>query len=146
MKNAEKSLQSYINSEKEEESDFQKFIKNINQNKIREDKEKFLLFLRLLISISKHQHRFEQFFDKIEKILATQINECFGHPKFSELPVSSIYRIIERSSEENVDINLLVDFILKSSTTFFTLFKFVDFQRLTEDKIECLFNSFDTFI
>lgn len=69
MKNAEESLQSYIDSEKEEESDFQKFIKNINQNKIREDKEKFLLFLRLLISISKHQHRFEQFFDKIEKIL-----------------------------------------------------------------------------
>ncbi|KAK8837309.1 hypothetical protein M9Y10_036740 [Tritrichomonas musculus] len=117
---------------------FTRELDNIGINELFNDLDNTI---QILLDSKSVDNEFEtKLTDKIEKILATQINECFEHPKFSELPVSSIYRIIERSSEENVDINLLVDFILKSSTTFFTLFKFVDFQRLTEDKIECLFN------
>lgn len=70
MKTVEESLQNYINPENEdEESDFSKFSKMIDGNKIREDKNKLIPFLHLLISISKHQHRCKHFFDKIEKIL-----------------------------------------------------------------------------
>ena len=57
-------------------------------------------------------------------------------PTFSNLPISSIYRIFEGINEDGVNFDLLIDFIIESIENRFILFEFVDFQKLTEKKIE----------
>lgn len=78
--------------------------------------------------------------NKIVNILTNRVNECIENQKFNELPVSIIYQIIDESNKEDVNLNSLVDFILMSADNRFTLLKFVELHKLTEDKIEKIFH------
>ena len=82
---------------------------------------------------------------KIENIIKTRLNECMKNAKFKEVPIPTIYRIIESSitSEvERIDVNELLNFIIESASTRFILFKFVELHRLSKDKV----NEFMKFI
>lgn len=72
---------------------------------------------------------------QIENFLIERINECIENAKFSELPVPTICRILDQSKGK-FDHNLLVDFILESVETRFVLLKFVELQKLTDEKVE----------
>lgn len=99
--------------------------------------------IQFLIDSQKvNDHMETKVTSKIESFLKEQINECIKNDKFRELPISTLYRIID-ISKEKVDNNLLVDFILKSDSSHFILLKFVELQKLTEKKIEELINFFD---
>ena len=72
---------------------------------------------------------------KIESILKTRINECLSNPKFKELSNSTIFRILEGSKEE-IDHNLLIEFIIESASTRFVMFKFIEIDKLRYDKFQ----------
>lgn len=71
----------------------------------------------------------------IEQLLTSKIDECFTNDKFSELPISVIYRIVSKSSKEKIDNNKLFDFIKKSISKYCVLFQFIDLQKLSEDRL-----------
>ena len=53
---------------------------------------------------------------KIENIIKTRVNECLKNDKFKEVPIPTIYRIIDsviRKDRERVDVNNLLDFIIR---------------------------------
>ena len=72
----------------------------------------------------------------IENLLTNKINECLSNEKFSELPISKIYRIVEQSYSKNgIKSDKLIDFIKKSISQFCVLFRFVDVEQLSEDRL-----------
>lgn len=72
---------------------------------------------------------------KIENFLVERVNDCFNNLKFNKLPMSTICRIFDKS-KEIVSHDLLVDFILKSATTRFILFKYVELHKMKDDKVK----------
>ena len=72
---------------------------------------------------------------KIENFLKERINECIKNSKFKELPLPTIFRILDQG-KENVDQNLLVDFICESANTRSILLKFVEIDKLEDKKVE----------
>lgn len=72
----------------------------------------------------------------MENLLTSKIDECFMSEKFSSLPISVIYRIIEKSSNKRISCDKLFDFIKKNVSKFCVLFSFVDLQRLSESRLE----------
>ena len=92
--------------------------------------------IQILIDLETSKKRLEtKLMNKIENFLKEQINECIVSAKFGELPVSTIYRIIDQSKEK-VDHDLLVDFILESIESRFIMFKFIKPNKLREDKVD----------
>ena len=79
---------------------------------------------------------------RIENFLRTRINECLSNAKFKKLPTSTIFRILYETKEQ-IDQNLLLEFILESATTRFILFKLVEFDKLSEDKVNRFLEFFD---
>ena len=112
-----------------------------NQDKLLETASKDLnLSIQILIDTESTSNEDKtDLVSKIENILRSQINLCIENQKFGSLQVPTIYRIIEGSDKEIIDHTLLLDFILKSVDTRFTLFKFVELQKLKEEKIEEFF-------
>ena len=80
---------------------------------------------------------------KAENFLSDRINECFENRKFSELSAPTIYRIVNGSKEENINYNLLVDFIINSIDTRFTLLRLIKLEKLTDDKLDEFINFLD---
>ena len=72
---------------------------------------------------------------QIETFLSTRINKCIENSNFEKLPISTIYRIIEKSNKKVINHNALLDFIISSIETRFILFKFVEFHKIEEHKI-----------
>lgn len=62
-------LVKYIENQDSYNDDFAKLIEIINNSTIKSDKKELEYFLRLLICISDNHHRYNGFFDKIEKII-----------------------------------------------------------------------------
>lgn len=62
----------------------------------------------------------------IEKMLTRKINECLTNEKFSELPISIIYRIVELGTKNGMENDKLFNFIKKSFQKFYVLFQFVE--------------------
>lgn len=69
---------------------------------------------------------------EMEKMLASKINECLTNEKFSELPISNIFRIIKLNSNKKIDNDKLLNFIKKSLKEFCVLFKFIEIDKLSE--------------
>lgn len=76
---------------------------------------------------------------EIEELLTNNINECLKNDKFIELPISTVYRIIEQSSKLKTESDALFDFIKKSLKNFCILFRFLDISKLSEDRFSELY-------
>lgn len=74
--------------------------------------------------------------DEIENLLSSKINECFSNEKFKELPIQIIYRVIKKSSPDEINSNKLFDIIMKSLNKFCILFPFLDLQKLSDDRLD----------
>ena len=73
--------------------------------------------------------------NEIENTLTNKINECLSKEKFKELPIEIIYRVIEKSSPDEINSNKLYDMIVKSLSKFYVLFKFLELQKLSDDRL-----------
>ena len=67
---------------------------------------------------------------KIETFLSERMNESLSNKHFCRLPVSTIYRILEKSDKKFVNINVLTDFIFESIESRFVLLKFVKLHKI----------------
>lgn len=67
----------------------------------------------------------------MEDILCNNIEKCFLNQNFNNLPITQIYRIIEKSGEE-INSNFLYDFIKKSFENRYILFRFMKIQKLSD--------------
>lgn len=72
---------------------------------------------------------------KIENFLSENINVCIENSKFKELPIPTIARILDQS-KENVNHNLLLDFILESAShpSIFLIFNMNQKTNLNKNK------------
>lgn len=103
--------------------------------------KEFFNDLNILIQMLQNLNTFKvkietSLINKIENALSSRINECFKNPKFSHLPVSTIYKILSVTDKEDLNANLLVDFIADSVDSLFVLFDFVEIQKVPTDKLE----------
>lgn len=74
--------------------------------------------------------------EEIESLLIIRLDECFSNERFSELPISNLYRIIEKKSTIEINSNKLFDFIKKSISKFCVLFRFLKLQQLSDERLE----------
>lgn len=95
--------------------------------------------IQMLIDSNEENDFESKLTSQIEDFLTKRIDECFSSQQFSNLPVSTLYRIIEKA-QQNVNHNLLIDFILETAEERFTLFLLVDYKKLTEEKRQKLFD------
>ena len=92
--------------------------------------------IQLLLNSESTDNNFEtKLTSKIEIFLSDRINELIKNRKFSELPVTTIFRILDRSNKEQINVNLLFNFILESVETRFIMLKFVKLHKLTDDNV-----------
>ncbi|WP_334089839.1 coiled-coil domain-containing protein, partial [Helicobacter typhlonius] len=95
--------------------------------------------IQILLDETEKSNEETEIVSQIENILKTRVNECMKNDKFKELPIPTIYRIIEsaiKSSREKFDVNNLLDFIIESTENRFILFRFVELDRLSKDKLD----------
>ena len=74
--------------EEEEEENYQRLLENIKKQSIQESKEELVLFLRLLLNIFNHHHRYPSFSTKFFKILdflSETIKQIFTNIEIFEL-------------------------------------------------------------
>ena len=94
----------------------------------------------------KTSEKIQQLIDKcsinIEEILQQKFNECLKNDNFSNLPISTIYRIIEGSDKEKIDHDLLLEFINQSIEERCPLFTFIKLSKLSDDKFKSLYDDF----
>lgn len=76
---------------------------------------------------------------QFEQFMINKINDCLQNENFQKIPVSFIYKIIEKCEEKEISSDLLFDFIKKSPENHFVLFKFIKFQDLSKEKFEELY-------
>lgn len=77
---------------------------------------------------------------QMEELLTSRIEDTIQNEKFALLPISIIYRIIEKSSKINSD--LLFNFISKSITKYFVLLPFLDTETLSENQLERMIDAY----
>ena len=80
----------------------------------------------------------DNFSEEMEELLIEHINEFLEKDNISQLPVSVIYRIIEKSRKEDISSDLLYEFICKSVETRYVLFTFVEVEKLREEHFDAL--------
>lgn len=78
----------------------------------------------------------------MEEKLTENICECFLNEKFIDLPISIIFRIVEKCFQKQILNNELYDFIIKSIPKLCVLFQFLDLQIISEDRLYNLCNIF----
>lgn len=81
---------------------------------------------------------------EMEDVLVTKIDECLQNDKFKELPIPFIYRIIEKSSKNEMSTDKLYDFIKESVSRFYLLFSFVSLESLSDDRLDDLFSIYES--
>lgn len=81
---------------------------------------------------------------EMEDVLVAKIDECFQNDKFKELPIPFIYRIIEKSSKNEMSTDKLYDFIKESISRFYLLFSFVSLESLSDDRLDDLFSIYES--
>lgn len=79
---------------------------------------------------------YDQISSEMEACLSENINKCIQNDKFQKLPISIIYRIFEKSSPEKINHDMLYEFISKSIKNRHVLFRFIDLQKLSNDKFD----------
>lgn len=74
----------------------------------------------------------------IEEILSKNIKQCIQNPKFWQIPIEIIYRIIARSDKKSISADTLYDFILKSIDERYILLSFLSLSDLSIDRLKNL--------
>lgn len=74
----------------------------------------------------------------IEDIFVNKVNECFHNKLFDKVPISVIYRIIEKSNENEIDNDSLFEFINHSIGNRFILFQFLKVSKLSDSSFKTL--------
>ena len=96
-----------------------------------------------LIDMIQHENQIQQANHKpeieikpdIEEVLRNKLDECLSNDKFAELPIATIYRIIEKCTKKIMISDKLFDFITKSISKFHILFQFIEAEQLSEDRL-----------
>lgn len=83
---------------------------------------------------------------QMQYYLIENINECLKSLIFEKLPISMIYQTIEKVNRDQIQNDLLYDFIFKSIKDFYVLFNFLDIRKLSEEKQQSLLNYFSNSI
>lgn len=76
----------------------------------------------------------DKFSFDMETNLYGKVNECLQNERFHLLPISVVYRILSKSTEE-ISGDLLFDFISKSIDSRFPLFSFLNYNSLSDEKL-----------
>lgn len=79
---------------------------------------------------------------KMEELLYNRVNECLQNVDFCNLPISTIFRIIEKSNEEDISSDSLYDFIKKSIMERSVLFNFLKIEKLNEKNLNDIYQSY----
>lgn len=69
---------------------------------------------------------------KIEDILTSHIDEFLKNENIIKLPVSLIYRILDKCNKNKISKNDLFNLIMKSIDNFYALFTFFDIKSITD--------------
>lgn len=106
--------------------------------------------LNILIENEKQDENFEVYSKiensiNIEDFLIDNINECLQKKMFAQLQISTIDRIIKKSDKQQISNDLLYDFISESIETRFSLFSFLQIEKLSDVKFKALYNNFIQF-
>lgn len=86
----------------------------------------------------------DDFLFQMEEHLTHRIEDCIKSENFIQIPISMIYRIIEKSDKEKVSSDWLLDFILGSIDKLCVLFPLVDFFNLSKEKFLKFKNFFES--
>lgn len=86
----------------------------------------------------------DDFLFQMEEHLTRRIEDCIKSENFIQIPISMIYRIIEKSDKEKVSSDWLLDFILGSIDKLCVLFPLVDFFNLSKEKFLKFKNFFES--
>lgn len=73
---------------------------------------------------------------EIEAILVDKIDDCLSNEKFVKLPISIIYRVVEKSFNKSKKSDKLYDFIKQSMSKLCILFQFIELENLTDDRLD----------
>lgn len=78
-----------------------------------------------------------------EEILKNRINECLLNKKFAKLPISTIYRLLEKNNNQHtISGELLYDFINESIEERCSLLRFIQFHTFSDEKFNKLYNDY----
>lgn len=80
--------------------------------------------------------------ENMEENLSQKINESLQNEQFAQLPISVIYRVVERSDKKQLSCDLLYIFIMKSASKFHPLFSFIDLKNLSEQNLRNLYDNY----
>lgn len=115
-------------------------LKNVLKKYLHNHSKDIDFILKLKIEQEKSKDQISILNDDIssemEECLKSNINECLQNDKINQIPVSSIYRMIEHSSREQLSNDLLFHFIIKSIKERHSLFHFIDIVKLSNDEFE----------
>lgn len=101
------------------------------------------LSILLLNQESEYNHALVQELSiNIEEILLDEIEKCFQSEYFGKLPISVIYRLIDKSDKKKISSDSLYKFIRESIKERCILFTFLDLQTLSNE----LFNELSQFL
>lgn len=80
---------------------------------------------------------------QIEDFLSSKIADCFNSENFAKLPISVIFRIVEKSDKQQLQSDSLYDFIKKDVNSLYPLFLFLKVENLSDEKFNEMFNFFN---
>lgn len=81
---------------------------------------------------------------KAEAFLCKNIDECIVTDVFWKLPISVIYRIIEKSNSKKITSDFLCEFILKSIKDRHVLFSLIKIGDISDNKFSEIYNCYMT--
>ena len=94
------------------------------------------------MAVKETTFQIDQISPEMELCLSHKINECIQNDKFQKLPIPIIYRILDSSSPEKIDHNMLYEFISKSIEDRHILYHFINLQKLSNDKFDQLYDNY----
>ncbi|KAK8892877.1 hypothetical protein M9Y10_030128 [Tritrichomonas musculus] len=79
---------------------------------------------------------------QMEKILSQRICDCLSNNNFGKLQMPTIFKIIEKSDKQQINSNLLYDFISKSIEKRCILFQFLDLKTLSDERFNEMYSKY----
>lgn len=79
---------------------------------------------------------------QMEKILSQRICDCLSNNNFGKLQMPTIFKIIEKSDKQQINSNLLYDFISKSIEERCILFQFLDLKTLSDERFNEMYSKY----
>lgn len=95
----------------------------------------------ILDRINETEFNQNSFSANAEEFLCNNINNCIKNEQFWKLPISTLYRIIEKSDSQKITSDLLCEFIMKSIEERHVLFSFIKLQDLSDTIFDELYRN-----